>query len=344
MATRPRRLGKQARIVIAGAGSIGCFIGGLLVAGGRSFGFLGRPRIVEALQSAGLHLTDLDGLDEHLPARRLTAATDAAILADADLIIVAVKSGGTAAIAGEIAAHCSPDATILSLQNGVGNLPVLRSALAGMEVRGGIVEFNVIEKGAGHFHRGTSGKLMIEAGRADLAALLAVPGLTIAATPDLASLQWGKLLINLNNALNALSGLPLREQMQHQDWRRLHAGQTEEALRAVRAAGIRPAALPLPPHLIPKILRLPTPLFRIAAAPILRIDPEARSSMWEDLMRRRPTEIDHLQGEIVRLGVRHGIATPLCEAIAALVKQAEAARAGPPGLTPDDIRQAVGRQ
>jgi len=341
MATTPRRLGMDPRIVIAGAGSIGCFIGGLLVAGGRNVGFLGRPRIVEALQSAGLHLTDLDGLDEFLPARRLSAATDATMLGDADLVLVAVKSSGTAAIAKEIAANCSQDATVLSLQNGVSNIPVLRSALAGMEVRGGIVEFNVIERGAGHFHRGTSGKLMIEAGRADLAALLAVPGLTIAATADLTSLQWGKLLINLNNALNALSGLPLREQMQHQDWRRLLAEQTEEALRALRAAGIRPAPLPLPPPLIPRILRLPTPLFRIAAAPVLRVDPEARSSMWEDLVRRRPTEVDHLQGEIVTLGARHGIATPFCEAIAALVKQAETARAGPPSLTPEDVRRAA---
>ena len=70
---------------------------------------------------------------------------------------------------------------------------------------------------------------------------------------------------------------------------------------------------------------------------MLKIDPQARSSMWEDLQRGRRTEIDHLQGAIVRLAARYGASAPLSERIIALVRSAEAAKQGSPGLQPAQI-------
>ena len=93
----------------------------------------------------------------------------------------------------------------------------------------------------------------------------------------------------------------------------------------------------MPPRLIPRILRLPTSIFRIAAGAMLQIDLEARSSVWEDLMAGRPTEVDRFQGAIVRLARLHGLKAPVSEAILCGVKQAEEAHAGPPGLSPKDI-------
>ncbi|WP_088347046.1 MULTISPECIES: 2-dehydropantoate 2-reductase [Rhodomicrobium] len=330
--------GPDARITVAGAGSIGCFIGGALARAGRKVTLLARPRMVEELQSCGLHLTDLSGFDERIPAARLSVTADPAALKAASLVLVTVKSAATKGMAGEIAAQRTPGAVVLSLQNGVDNLPALRSLLGETNVLGGVVGFNVVHMGEGRFHRGTSGQVVIEAGRAELRALLAVPGLDLAVTADIAGVQWGKLLLNLNNALNALSGLPLREQLQDRAWRRLMAAQIEEALAVYAAAGIVPVpGTPIAARFLPRILRLPTAIFRAVAAPMLQIDPEARSSMWEDLVRRRPTEIDFLQGAILRLARRHGVAAPLCERVAALVKRAEAAAAGPPGLTPDAV-------
>ena len=125
------------------------------------------------------------------------------------------------------------------------------------------------------------------------------------------SILWGKLLVNLNNALNALSDMPLLDQLDDRKWRTRMADQWDEALTVMRAAGISPKPpTPAPPGLIPPILRLPTPLFRLIAKQMLTIDPQARSSMWEDLQRGRKTEVDELQGEIVRLGKKHGIPTP----------------------------------
>ena len=66
---------------------------------------------------------------------------------------------------------------------------------------------------------------------ADVTALLSAPGLDLEVSGDMAGVQWGKLLLNLNNALNALSDLPLRQQMETRAWRRLFADQLAEASR-----------------------------------------------------------------------------------------------------------------
>ena len=94
-----------------------------------------------------------------------------------------------------------------------------------------------------------------------------------------------------------------------------------EALQLLRSAGIAPAQVAaLPPHRVPTLLRLPTPLFRLIAARMLRIDAKARSSMAEDLALGRPTEIDALCGEVVRLAERQGLRAPLNARMVELVK------------------------
>ena len=105
-------------------------------------------------------------------------------------------------------------------------------------------------------------------------ALLDVPGVAVAEHADIAAVQWGKLLFNLNNALNALSGLPLAAELGDRRWRRLLAQQIEEALAVLAASGIRPAPIErVPPGLIPFILRLPDAVFRLVARRMLAIDP-----------------------------------------------------------------------
>ena len=122
---------------------------------------------------------------------------------------------------------------------------------------------------------------------------------------------WGKLLMNLNNALVALSGLPLASELADRRWRLILAGQIDEALRAMKASGIEPARIAgLRPALLPKVLRLPDWLFRLLARRMLAIDPEARSSMWDDLQRGRPTEIGELQGAVLGLAERTGTPAP----------------------------------
>ena len=186
-----------------------------------------------------------------------------------------------------IARHASSDAVIVSLQNGVGNAAVLRHHLPGRRVLGGMVPFNVMALGAGRFHRATSGDIVIEQDAARTADKLSVPGLTMRPTGNIDGVQWGKLLLNLNNALNALSGLPLRRQLALRPWRRLFADQLAEALIAIRAEGIKPVSpTPIPIALMPPLLRLPNAIFEPMLGRTMKIDPEARSSMWEDLQAR----------------------------------------------------------
>lgn len=324
-------------VVVAGAGSIGCFVGGLLAASGCAVTLLARPRVIEDVAAHGLHLTSLDGVDCRVRPESFRATEDAAAMAQAATILVAVKSTDTAAMAGLIAQHAPPEAMIVSLQNGVDNVPLLRERLPGSKVLAGMVAFNVVAMGEGRYHRATSGEIVLEQDAADTAAKLNVRGLTVTSSSNIMGVQWGKLLLNLNNAINALSGLPLREQLSQRAWREVLAAQIVEALMVTRAAGIVPVTSPLPPPLLPFALRLPDGLFRILAGRMLKIDPQARSSMWEDLQLRRRTEIDHLQGAIIRLAAQNQRAAPLSRRIAGLVKSAEEAKQGSPALAPAEI-------
>jgi 2-dehydropantoate 2-reductase len=329
-------------IVIAGAGSIGCYVGGRLLEAGRRVKFLGRDRIKAELAEHGLKLTRFDDANITLPAEDIEMSSGMDVLADADIILVAVKSGNTAEIAEAIAAHAPAHAVVVSLQNGVTNADKLSEGVGARTVVAGMVPFNVAALGEGRFHQGTSGTLMIAAGVPGLLQALNCNKLDVAESDDMPAVMWGKLLINLNNALNALSGLPLKQQLENAGWRRLMADQIAEAMTLLKAAGIKPRpATPLPPALIPTILRLPTPVFRIVAAQMIKIDPLARSSMWEDLDKRRSTEIDELQGAALELAEKVGMRAPICARVAELVKAADAAKAGSPGLSVEDVRAGV---
>ncbi|MDQ8732493.1 2-dehydropantoate 2-reductase N-terminal domain-containing protein [Bradyrhizobium sp. LHD-71] len=178
-------------IVVAGAGSIGCFVGGALAAAGRKVTLLARQRIIAIVAEHGLHLTSLEGLDRRVPPAAVSATEDPASMAQAVLILVAVKSPDTAAIAELIAAHAPLDATIISLQNGIDNVPLLRERLPGHNVLAGMVAFNVVAMDDGRFHRATSGNIVLERDAADTAAKLIVPGLVVTTSSNMPGVQWG---------------------------------------------------------------------------------------------------------------------------------------------------------
>ena len=326
-------------ICIAGAGSIGCFVGGMLRAGGHPVSMLARPRVIDEVRTNGLKVTSFEGIEHRFTPAEIKLSDNPSILADAAIILVTVKSDDTEEVADLIAKHASADATIVSLQNGTGNVPALREKLLAHHVLAGMVPFNVLTLAPGHFHRASSGDILIQKDLEDTAAQLRQPELVFRSVENMKGVQWGKLLINLNNALNALSGLPLRDQLSQRPWRALFADQMSEALAVIKAERISPvSSTPLPAALTPFILKLPDFAYQAIAGSAVKIDPKARSSMWEDLQRGRRTEVDHLQGLIVKLAKRHGLKTPLAERIVALIRSAEQAGKGSPGLTPEQIR------
>jgi 2-dehydropantoate 2-reductase len=156
------------------------------------------------------------------------------------------------------------------------------------------------------------------------------------------SVLAGKLLLNLNNALNALSGLTLFEQLGDRRWRRVLASCQAEALSVFEDSGIESWSMgPLPARRLPQLLRLPTFLFRLLARSAVKIDRSARSSMWEDLERRRPTEIDELQGRIVAMAERIGVDAPVNRAVRDLVLAAQKEGRGSPQLGPEVLSGAT---
>jgi len=336
------------RIVVTGAGSIGCYAGGCLALAGRRVTLLARPRIEAALRLGGLRVSDLQGRDRSVKREALVVTADPAVaLPEADVILVTVKSGATQDMADLIRAHARPGAVVISLQNGVDNADRLRTGVDGRTVLAGMVPFNVVQSRDGELPlrvlRASDGKVVIEDGDAGLVSLLGVEGFAVEAHGDMRAVLWGKLLMNLNNALVALSDLPLATELADRRWRLILAGQIDEALTAMKASGIEPARIAgLRPALLPTVLRLPDWLFRLLARRMLAIDPQARSSMWDDLQRGRPTEIDELQGAVLSLAEKAGTPAPVLKRVTALVREAEARRPGSPGLAPEQVAAPQG--
>ncbi|MFY9510128.1 MAG: 2-dehydropantoate 2-reductase N-terminal domain-containing protein, partial [Rubrivivax sp.] len=211
---------------VMGAGTIGCYVGGCLQAAGVDVQFIGRPRVLDALRRHGLRLTDLDGRDTTLPPATLQLH-DTPPPTPA-LTLLCVKSGATA----DAARQLPVGSTVLSLQNGVSNAEVAATVAPGLGVIAGMVPFNVAELAPGHFHRGTAGELAAQAHPAlePWAAAFAAAGLPLRRHADLRPIQWGKLLLNLNNPVNALSGLQLRAELLDRDCRLVLAALQREAL------------------------------------------------------------------------------------------------------------------
>ena len=310
-------------VLVMGAGSVGGYVGGGLQAAGAEVHFVGRPRMLDAWRAHGLRLTDQDGRDERLPpvALHLSATVPAGIAPS--LVLLAVKCGATREAAAALATALPAGTPVLSLQNGLGNAEAGRAVAPALRWLAGMVPYNIAELGPGHLHRGTGGKL---AAQDDPALRAWLPVFDAARLPmrlyaDLKPVQWGKLLLNLNNPVNALSGLPLRAELMQRGYRQVFAALQREALTALAAAGIEPAQVAAAaPRKLPTLLSLPDWLFRRVAARMLRIDPEARSSMADDLALGRTTEVDALCGEVVRLAQANGLAAPLNQRIQALVE------------------------
>jgi len=300
-------------LLVMGAGTIGCYLGGSLAAAGVPVTLVGRPRTLDALAAQGLAVTDLDGRRAHVAAGQLRMAQQVPVGARPAIVLLCVKSGATAEAAAQLAHALPPGTVVVSMQNGISNAQAASEAGPGLVVLPGMVPYNVAELGPGAYHRGTAGRLVAQQHEA-LAPWLPVfeaAGVPLDLVADARPIQWGKLLLNLNNPVNALSGLPLRAELMERGYRRCFAALMEEALDVLARAGIAPAQVAaLPPRKLLSILRLPSPIFRIVAARMLKIDAKARSSMADDLALGRRTEVDALSGEVVRLAQAHGMQAP----------------------------------
>jgi 2-dehydropantoate 2-reductase len=326
-------------IGILGAGAIGCAVGGRLARGGARVVLVGRPWVAERVRS-GLVLSRWGEEPVPFPAS-VEVSADVGALSGCEVVLVATKSKDTRAAARQLLPVLREGAVVGSLQNGVRNPGVLAEELPGRTIWPAMVPFNVLWTERG-LHQGTSGPVVLPEGAERLVEWLRAGGADAVVCRDVPAVQWGKLLLNLNNAVNALSGMPIQEMLSDIGYRRILAGVIGEGLSVLRAAQIRVRGVGrIQPALAPFVLRLPDWLFFRAASAMIRIDPLARASMAEDLARGRLTEVDELNGEIVSVAASIGQQAPRNQALVRLVHEAEAQ--GPRPWSAAELEKALGR-
>ena len=295
------------QVAVIGAGAVGCYYGGLLLKAGHDVTFIGRQPHVDAINAHGL-LLDMQGFRDHLPA---TAATDTTALAAPDLVLVCVKSADTEQAGRSLAGHLRLETSLLSLQNGVDNAQRLR-AVTGHPVIATVVYVGSEMAASGHVRHHGGGDLVIGASPASeaLAQTLNAAGIHTTIAVDIEAVQWTKLITNCAfNALSAVAGIAYGAMMQVEGARDVIASAVQEAADVARACGVK-----IPHDLEAQILKIPAAM------------PNQTSSTAQDLSRGKPSEIDFLNGYVVRKGAELGIPTPTNRALQVMVKLAERGR------------------
>lgn len=317
------------RITVIGAGVVGCYLGGRL-ARHADVTLVGRAHVLDPIRAGGLTVESRDGAADRLyvPADVLTLSESHESVGRADVVLVCTKAGHTASATAEFAPHLRPRTLVVGLQNGLHSADRIRDDVDGSPVLAGVIPFNVARTGPATYRRTSTGEIRIgkHPAATPLLRVFGEAGLAARPSNDIQAVLHGKVLLNMNNAVQALSGLPLRTELLDHDLRRCVALCQIEANRAFTAAGVVPKVpLTVPAGMLPTIMRLPTPVFKRLARAVVRVDADGTSSMNDDLVRGRATEVDILQGEVARMARRLGQEAPVCERIVELVRDAEKA-------------------
>lgn len=314
------------KIGIFGAGAIGTYVGGRLTASGADVVMLGRKRLQSAIAKNGLKITHYALPEIELAARDVTYTTSPKKLSDCDVIIVTVKSSDSEAAAQELIPITKPDAVIISLQNGIGNAERIADVLTDHTVLPAMIPNNVNWIGPSHFHMGTEGQIALPDTllMAELSQLMQKAGLDVGLHMDMRSVQWGKLLMNLSNAINTLGDVSIWDMLRDRSYRISLAMSIEEALSILTSAKITPAKIgKVNPKTIPFLLKLPDPIYHRIMPFIIKVDKQARSSMAQDMAAGKPqSEIDVLNGEVCNFARKVGQPSPINDWITAEIKAA----------------------
>ena len=298
----------MAKIAVMGAGAVGCYYGGMLARAGHDVTLIGRPNHVDAIQRDGL-LLDTQSFKEQV---RLQASTEPSAVAGATLVLFCVKSTDTESAAAAIRPHLLPGALVLSLQNGVDNAVRLQAALPAQEVAASVVYVATEMPGPGHVKHNGRGELVIAASpsSAEAAALLIAAGVPTEISTNVMGALWAKLILNCAyNALSAITQQPYGKLVLGEGVQDVIRDLVNECLAVAQADGIT----------------VPGDVWQ-AVERIAQTMPQQLSSTAQDLARGKRSEIDHLNGYVLRRGEVLGIATPVNRVMHTLVKLLEESR------------------
>lgn len=300
----------KGKVAVVGTGAVGGYFGGMLLRAGVPVVMIGRPAFVAAVKNSGLFLDTTQFKETVHP----EVSTELAAVAGCDVVLFCVKTTDSAAVSSELTRFLAPDATLVSLQNGVNNVQDIHEA-SGIEAVAAVVYVAAAMPSPGTIKHGGRGDLVIgpPSPRTErIAALFASANVLCRVSENIEAELWTKFVWNC--AFNAISGLGLvtyDEILQSEEARRVVEAAVYETLRVAQAKGIQPA-------------RFENPANTIAAAfNITEWMVGTRSSTAQDMARRKRTEIDALNGYVAKLGAQFGIPTPVNQALYALVKLQE---------------------
>jgi 2-dehydropantoate 2-reductase len=292
------------RVAVMGAGAVGCYYGGMLARAGHDVTLIARQQHVEAIRRDGLMMDTL-GFKESVV---LQASTEAQAVRGAMLVLFCVKSSDTEAAGAAIAPHLDADALVLSLQNGVDNAQRLQ-ALLRQRVAAAVVYVATEMAGPGRVKHNGRGDLVLgpQPKRDDVLQAFAEAGVAVQISGNVIGALWAKLIVNCAyNALSAISAMPYGQMVQGQGIRDVMHGAVQECLAVAEALGVA----------------VPGDMWQSVQDIALSM-PQQSSSTAQDLARGRRTEIDHLNGYVVRQGEAVGVAAPVNRTLWALVKLLE---------------------
>jgi 2-dehydropantoate 2-reductase len=308
--TPPLPADPRLQVAVMGAGAVGCYYGGMLARAGHEVVLIARPPHVEAIQRDGLRM-QTRSFDEHV---RLAASSEPGAVRGADLVLFCVKSTDTESAGAQIRPQLRSDTLVLCLQNGVDNADRLRAVLPGTAVAAAVVYVATEMAGPGHVRHHGRGDLVIEpagsGGRHDsqaTAQTLIAAGVPTEISYNVRGALWAKLILNCAyNAVSAIAQLPYGLTVQGTGIPELMRDVVAECLAVAKAEGVQVQG---DAH---------TAVERLASSM-----PSQYSSTAQDLARGKRSEIDHLNGFIVKRGEALGVATPANRVLWALVKLLE---------------------
>ena len=294
------------KVGVMGAGAVGSYFGGMLARAGHAVTLIARPQHVEAIGRDGLRM-DTKTFDEHV---RVTASSDPAALKGMQLVLFCVKSGDTESAGQQIKPYVGKETVVLCLQNGCDNDQRLRTVLTDAEVAAAVVYVGTEMAGAGHVKHHGRGELVIDPVRniPELARTLEAAGIPTQVSDNVRGQLWLKLILNCAyNAISAIARKPYGETVPSVGVKDVMRDVVDECLAVAKAEGVN-----VPGDVDAAVQR------------IVDTIPQQYSSTAQDIMRGKPTEIDYLNGHIVKRGKALGIKTPANQALWAMVKLIEA--------------------
>jgi 2-dehydropantoate 2-reductase len=293
------------KIAVMGAGAVGCYYGGMLGRAGHEVMLIGRAAHVDAVQQRGGLQLQTREFEERVPVR---ASTRADAVRGAQLVFFCVKSTDTETAGAEMAPHLDAGALVLSLQNGFDNAARLQK-LVRSRVAPAVVYVATEMAGPGHVRHHGRGELVVapEVATGEIAAAFRAAGVPLQPSDNVAGALWMKLIVNCAyNALSAIMQLPYGRLVQGEGIEAVMRDVVDECLAVARAANI-----PVPGDAHDTVRRIAATM------------PTQYSSTAQDLSRGKRSEIDHLNGYVVRRGAELGVATPVNRTLHALVKLME---------------------